>query len=198
MNRLLNENAVQFSEKLQIGMPFEEAIEIFEKAGSSQISGRTDHPFITKAKGPEGFIYNWLRAHYLGNLSFLLDDDEAKEKELRPLPWELRIYKRVPKLHLMPSVEGITMYPGVPTLEETVEKTSKFNYWEDKEDGLDTCKTIEKIKRERKWKSDKTGGAILSGKISGKTCEKCGSVMLSDGGCLKCPVCMISTGGCGD
>jgi len=198
VNRLLNENAVQFSEKLQIGMPFEEAIEIFEKAGSSQISGRTDHPFITKAKGPEGFIYNWLRAHYLGNLSFLLDDDEAKEKELRPLPWELRIYKRVPKLHLMPSVEGITMYPGVPTLEETVEKTSKFNYWEDKEDGLDTCKTIEKIKRERKWKSDKTGGAILSGKISGKTCEKCGSVMLSDGGCLKCPVCMISTGGCGD
>ena len=59
-------------------------------------------------------------------------------------------------------------------------------------------KYARKSKRERKWKSDKTGGAILSGKISGKTCEKCGSVMLSDGGCLKCPVCMISTGGCGD
>lgn len=197
VNRLLNENAVQFSEKLQYGVPLIEALEIFEKAGGSQISGRTNHPFITKAKGPEGFIYNWLRTHYLGNLSFLLEDDEAKEKELRPLPWELRVYKKVPKLYLMPSVEGITMYPGVPTLEETIEKISGYNYWEDKEEGLDTRETIEKIKRTRKWKTDKSEFSVLSGKITGRTCDKCGGIMLSDGGCLKCPTCLISTGGCG-
>ncbi len=197
VNKLLNENAVQFSEKLQFGMPFEEAIEVFEKAGSSQISGKTNHPFITKANGPEGFIFNWLRAHYSGNLSFLLDDDEAKEKELRPLPWELRIYEQVPKLHLMPSVEGIGMYPGAPTLEDTIKKISKYNYWEDEKDGLDTRETIEKIKRERKWKRDNSGIAVLSGKMTGKTCDKCGGMMSSDGGCLKCPSCMTSTGGCG-
>src|SRR3989344_1607518 len=53
INRLLNENAIQFSEKLQYGVPLEEAIEIFSRAGKSQISGLTDHPFIKTARGVE-------------------------------------------------------------------------------------------------------------------------------------------------
>jgi len=190
VNRLLNENARQFSEKLQLGMPLEEAIEVFDKAGQSQISGMTNHPFIKTAKGLEGFIYDWIRAHYLGDISFV----QKENPELRPLPNELRVYQKVPKLHLIPTVAGEKMYPGVPSLEETIEKISGTNYWLD--EGLDTRKTIDKIKKTRSWGSNETIMAH-SGKISGKTCDKCGNIMVSDGSCWKCPACKISTGGCG-
>ncbi len=194
VNRLLNENAIQFSEKLQYGVPLKEAIEVFGKAGQSQISGLTDHPFIKTAKGLDGFLYDWLTAEYLGDISFIPKNPNGPE--MRPLPWELRAYKKVPELHLIPTVEGEIMYPGVPSLEETIERISGNNYWCDKEQGLDTRETIEKIKRTRIW-----GGVNslknISGKITGKTCDQCGNLMISDGGCWKCPVCKTTTGGCG-
>ncbi|MEK6830197.1 MAG: hypothetical protein AABY15_08840, partial [Nanoarchaeota archaeon] len=192
VNRLLNENAIQFSEKLQYGISLEESLEIFQKAGNSQIAGITDHQFIKTAKGPEGFIYEWVRAHYLGNISFV-----PKDPEMRPLPWELRVYQRVPKLHLIPTVEGENMYPGVPSLEETIKRISKTNYWEDSEDGLDTRQTIERIKRIRVWKNENNIDNEIKGRITGKICDKCGGLMVSDGGCFKCPKCRMSTGGCG-
>jgi len=192
VNRLLNENAIQFSEKLQYGAPLEEAIEVFGKAGQSQISGITDHSFIKTARGIEGFIYDWLRAHYLGDISFI-----QKSPEMRPLPWELRVYQKVPQLHLIPTVAGEKMYPGTLSLEEIIEKTSGINYWEDGDEGLDTLHTIEKIKRTRIWEDDSASTVRYSGKMSGKVCDKCGTMMVSDGSCLKCPSCKISTGGCG-
>ena len=191
VNRQLNENAIQFSEKLQYGMPLEEAIRIFSRAGQSQLAGFTDHPFIKQARGVEGFIYNFISAHYLGDISFV-----AKIPEMRPLPSELRVYKRIPKLHMLPTVEGEKFYPGVPSLEEMIEKISKTNYWCDKEEWLDTRRTIEKIKVTRVWKDDNIQ-EIISGKITGQICGKCGSFMISDGGCWKCLVCKTSTGGCG-
>jgi len=190
VNRLLNENAIQFSEKLQYGIPLREAIDIFRKAGKSQISGQTDHPFITDVRGVEGFIYDWLRSHHLGDISFV-----EKEPERRPLPWELRVYQQVPKLHLIPSIAGRTMYPGVPTLEETIIKISGMNYWQD--EGLDTRQTIEKIKRTRVWGSESASEKTVYGKLTGATCINCGTMLEVNGNCWICPTCMISTGGCG-
>jgi ribonucleoside-diphosphate reductase alpha chain len=189
-NRQLNENAIQFSEKLQYGVPLIEAIEVFSKAGKSQISGLTNHPFIKEARGIDGFVFDWIRAHYLGDISFA-----KKEPELRPLPWELIVYKKVPKLHLLPTVAGEKMYPGAPSLEETIEKISRMNYWLD--DRLDTRKTIEKIKKTRIWDSDSGLLTSASGKISGQTCPLCGELLIRDGSCLKCERCGTSTGGCG-
>lgn len=193
VNRLLNELAIQFSEKLQYGVPLNEALEIFSKSGQSQISGFTNHPFIKSAKGIEGFIHDWISAHYLGDISSVPKNDP----ELRPLPWELRVYQQVPKLHLIPSVAGMKFYDGVPTLEEIIKRISGTNYWCDEEDGLDTRKTIEKIKKNRKWKSDILQEEITNGKMTGKTCDKCGSLLIVDGTCFKCPTCKVSSGGCG-
>jgi ribonucleoside-diphosphate reductase alpha chain len=190
VNRLLNENAIQLSEKLQYGIPLDESIQVFSRTGQSQISGLTNHLFIKEARGIEGFIYDWLRAHYLGDISFV-----QKNPELRPLPWELRVYQQIPKLHLLPTVAGETFYPGVPSLEETVEKISHQNYWQD--EGLDTRKTIEKIKKTRAWETDNYELAQHEGKMDGRTCDKCGVMLVSDGSCWKCPNCKISTGGCG-
>ncbi len=194
VNRLLNIVAIEFSEKIQYGVPLEEALEIFQKAGNSQIAGVTDHEFIKLAKGPEGFLYDFLRAHYLGDISPLTMNGETKKYEMRPLPWELRVFKRVPKLHLIPSVAGVVMYPGVPTLEETITGISKTNYWCDSQDGLDTRRTIEKIRKTRSW--GKESNNEFHGRITGKMCDK-GHLMISDGGCFKCPICKTSTGGCG-
>jgi len=192
VNRLLNVVAVEFSEKLQYGVPLKEAIEIFDKAGKSQISGMTDHKFIKMAHGPEGFIFDWVRAHYLGDISFITPD-MLVDTELRPLPEELRVYEGVPKLHLMPMVSGEKMYPGVPSLEETIERISGTNYWKD--NGLDTRQTIDKIKRTRSWGREFSDTSVI-GRISGKIC-KCGTMMIGDGKCDKCPKCRTSTGGCG-
>jgi ribonucleoside-diphosphate reductase alpha chain len=191
INRLLNVNAVQFSEKLQYGVPLAEAIEVFGKAGQSQISGLTTHPFIKEARGVEGFLYDWIRAHYLGDVSFV----KKESPELRPLPWELRVYKKIPEIHLLPTVAGEKMYPGAPCLEEVIERISGANYWLD--EGLDTRKTLEKIRNTRIWDTSAHESSMLSGKISGKTCDKCGTIMISDGSCWKCPSCKTSTGGCG-
>ena len=149
---MLNENAIQFSEKLQYGVPLQNALEIFSKAGQSQISGFTDHPFIKSAKGVEGFLHNWISANYLGDISFLRGEDGTfRQPEIRPLPQELRVYQQVPDLHLLPTVAGTKFYPDVPSLEEIIKKISGTNYWEDKGEGLDTRKTIEKIKKTRTW-----------------------------------------------
>ena len=190
VNRLLNENAIQFSEKLQYGVPLVEAVEIFGRAGQSQISGLTDHPFIRTARGIEGFIHDWIRAHYLGDISSV-----PRYPEMRPLPWELRAYQRIPKLHLLPTVAGEIFYPGTQSLEETIKKISGTNFWMD--EGLDTRKTIDKIRRTRTWKNDNTIDVSIAGKITGRTCENCGNLMISDGNCWKCPSCKRSTGGCG-
>ena len=196
VNRLLNENAIQFSEKLQYGVPLREALEIFSKAGKSQISGLTNHEFIKIANGVEGFLYDWIKAHYLGDISFLLKEGKFIEPEMRPLPWELRVYEWAPKLHLFPTVEGIKFYPDVPSLEETIKKISGTNYWEDKEEGLDTRRTIDKIKKTRIWGNENKTKSEL-GKITGRICDSCGNLMISDGNCYKCPHCKTSTGGCG-
>jgi ribonucleoside-diphosphate reductase alpha chain len=190
-NRQLNANAIQFSEKLQYGVPLEEAIQVFSKTGKSQISGLTDHPFIKETGGIEGFVFDWIRAHYLGDISFV----KKENPELRPLPWELIVYQKVPKLHLLPTVAKEKMYPGSPSLEETIERISGMNYWQD--EGLDTRKTVEKIKKTRKWETDDGLITNASGKMSGQTCSKCGTMMESDGSCWKCPSCKTSTGGCG-
>jgi len=194
VNRLLHENATQFSEKLQYGTSLREALEIFGKAGVSQIAGMTTHPFIKTTKGIEGFIFDWISAHYLGDISMAMNE----QVELRPLPWELRVYQQVPKLHLMPSVAGEGFYPGVPTLEETIKRISGTNFWcNPKIDaGLDTRRVIEKIRRTRAWKND-NNFSVISGKITGRICDKCGTMMISDGSCSKCPSCKTSTGGCG-
>ncbi len=194
VNRLLNELAVQFSEKLQYGVPLVEALEILGKAGRSQLSGFIDHDYI-KMGSIEGFLCEWLRANYLGDISTI----SKKDPELRPLPWELRTYQRIPELHLIPTVKGISLYPGVPSLEDTIKKVSDINYWEDKEDGLDTRETIERIKRTRIWKADRQGREEekTRGITKGRVCDKCGELMISDGNCYKCPHCKISTGGCG-
>ena len=190
VNRLLNENAIQFSEKVQYGVPLKEAIEIFQKAGSSQISGFTDHNFIPMAKGPEGFIYDWIRAHYLGDISVV-----PRTPEMRPLPWELRVYQLAPKLHLIPTAAGQKMYVGVPSLEETIKEISGVDYWLDKDEGLDTRGTIEKIKRTRKWGKE-TYANELSGRMTGRVC-KCGSIMINNGRCFICVKCRKDTGSCG-
>ena len=190
VNRLLNVIAIEFSLALQWGMPLREAIDVFGKAGKSQVSsGTTDHPFIKTAKCIEGFIFDWASAHYLGDISSV-----QREPEMRPLPQELRVYKRVPELHLIPTVAGEKFYPGVPSMEETIGRISGINYWMD--EGLDTRKTIEKIKRERQWSDDRLQEVVVRGKITGKTCDKCGNVMISDGKCWKCMECKISDGGC--
>ena len=189
-NRLLNQNAIQFSEKLQYGVSVRDALEVFVKAGQSQIAGMTTHPFIKTVSSPEEFLHQWISAHYLGDISSVPTGDER-----RPLPEELRVYEQVPKLHLMPTVEGEKMYPDVPSLEETIKKISRTNYWLDKEDGLDTRETIEKIKRTRAWKNENTVDEA-PGKMTGRTCDK-GHLMVNDGSCWKCPICKTSTGGCG-
>lgn len=194
INRLVNLTAIQFSEKLQVGVNIRDAIDVFQKAGQSQIAGLTNHPFIKGATSQEDFLYKWISAHYLGDISFI-----PKTVEMRPLPWELRIYSKVPKLHLMPTVEGEKMYPGVPSLEETIEKVSGTNFWCDVEEGLDTRETIERIKRTRVWGKENFPEQISSntGKLTGRICEVCGSIMIPDGNCSKCPKCKTSTGGCG-
>jgi len=194
VNRLLNEAAIQFSEKLQYGVPLKEAIEVFQKAGSSQIRGITNHPFIKIASGPEGFIYDWVRAHYLGDISFIGDQNNTGI-EIRPLPQELRVYQKVPKLHMIPSVRGIKAYPGVPSLEDTIKRISGTNFWEDKEEGLDTRETIEKIKKTRVWGKDENLKEFF-GRITGRICDKCGGLMITDGVCYKCINCITSSGGC--
>ena len=192
VNRLLNLVAVQFSEKLQYGAPLTEALEVFEKAGASQIMGPTNHVFIPQVKGVEDFIYKWISAHYLGDISFV-----PKLPEIRPLPNELRIYQRIPPLHLIPTVAGEKFYPGAPSLEETIEKISGMNYWKDSEEGLDTRRTIEKIKKTRNWGNSDNSENLITGKITGQICDKCGNLMIHDGSCMKCPQCKTSTGGCG-
>jgi len=192
INRLQNLVAVQFSEKLQGGMDLKEAIEIFSKAGLSQIVGQTNHPFIPQVKGIEDFLYKWISAHYLGDISFV-----PKEPELRPLPWELRIYQQAPKFHLIPTVAGEKFYPGAPSLEETIERISGMNYWEDTEKGLDTRQTIEQIKKTRKWSEDQELTLNeSSGIMTGRICDKCGTMLINDGTCMKCPRCKVG-GGCG-
>ena len=192
-NRLLNQNAIQFSEKIQYGVSVEDALEVFAKAGQSQIAGITNHPFIKIVSSPEEFLDHWIKANYLGDISFIPSGRGVSE--LRPLPWELRIYEQVPKLHLMPTVEGENMYLEVPNLEETIKEISGTNYWCDSEEGLDTRATIEKIKRTRTWKNENTID-VVEGKITGRTCDK-GHLMISDGSCWKCPICKTTTGGCG-
>jgi hypothetical protein len=193
VNRMLNASAIQFSEKLQYGVPLKDALEVFSKAGRSQISGTITHPFI-KMGELDRFLYQWISAHYLGDISFIPTGQGIPE--MRPLPWELEVYKRVPKLHLFPTVEGEKMYPDVPSLEETVKKISGTNYWCDSKEGLDTRATIEKIKRTRIWKDENTVDKVISGKVTGKMCNE-GHLMISDGSCWKCPICKTSTGGCG-
>ncbi|MBU4086875.1 MAG: hypothetical protein KKB21_04850, partial [Nanoarchaeota archaeon] len=190
VNRLLNLLAIEFSEKIQYGVPLVEALEVFGKAGKSQISGPTDHPFIRNARGIEGFLFQWVSSHYLGDLSFL-----APEPELRPLPQELRVYQQVPPLHMIPEVEGEKMYPGAPSLEDTIKRISGTNFWCD--EGLDTRQTIDKIRKTRIWKSGFTLDMKNAGKMTGRTCDKCGGLMIQDGSCWKCPNCIKSTGGCG-
>ena len=191
INRLINVNAVQFSEKLQVGVPVEKAIDIFQRAGQSQIAGITTHPFIKMVSSQEEFLHKWISAHYLGDISFIPNEGV----EMRPLPWELRAYEQIPKLHLIPTVEGEKMYEGVPSLEETIKEISGTNYWCDKEEGLDTRATIEQIKRNRTWKNENTIDNS-PGKMTGRTCER-GHLMVNDGSCWKCPICKTSTGGCG-
>ena len=193
INRLLNITAIQFSEKLQYGASLKEALEVFAKAGLSQIVGETDHPFIKRVRGVEDFLFQWISAHYFGDISSI----SKKDPELRPLPWELKVYQRVPKLHLIPSVVGEGFYPGVPTLEQTIEKISGMNYWQDSEDQLDTRQTIERIKRTRLWNNNVHIIDESSERITGRTCDKCGTMLIPDGNCLKCPHCKTSTGGCG-
>jgi ribonucleoside-diphosphate reductase alpha chain len=193
INRLLNETAVQFSEKLQYGVPLKEAIEIFDKAGRSQILGRTDHPFIGDVKGIEDFLFKWISANYLGDISFI----SRKNPELRPLPSELRVYQQIPPLHRIPTVAGEKMYPGVPSLEETIARISGMNYWNDEEDGLDTRQTIDRIKKTRQWADSGINIESFAGKITGRTCDVCGNIMIQDGNCWKCIYCKTSTGGCG-
>lgn len=196
VNRLLNENAVQFSEKLQYGVPLLESLEVFGKSGrSQQISGFTDHPFIKVASGVEGFIGDWLKSHYLGDISMVPIDGN----EIRPFPWELRVYQKQPKLHLIPTVAGTNFYSGVPSLEETIAKISKTNFWnnsKDKSMGLDTRKTIELIKVSREWSEKDLNQESFSGKMTGQTCPN-GHLMVLDGSCWKCPICKTTTGGCG-
>lgn len=192
VNRLINMLAMQFSKGLQLGLPLKEALEMLDKAGQSQIAGITNHPFIRMVSSQEEFLRKWLSAHYLGDISFV-----PKEPEMRPLPSELRIYQRVPKLHMLPTVEGEYMYPGVPSLEDTIKKISGDNFWCDSENGLDTRETVEKIKNTRVWGKENLNPQGIHGKITGKTCEICGSMMISDGSCSKCPKCKTSTGGCG-
>ena len=188
MNRLLNENARQLSEKLQYGAPLDEALEFLRKAGDSRFSGPTDHKYIKQVQSLEGFIDLWLRANYLGDISFV-----QKDPEMRPLPWELRIYQKVPQLHLLPTVAGVKLYPDVPSLEETIMRISKTNFWQD--ESLDTRNTIEKIKKTRVWGRDLSAGGI-KGKLTGRVCEKCGNPMIQTGVCWSCPSC--KTGGtCG-
>ncbi|MDP2925405.1 MAG: vitamin B12-dependent ribonucleotide reductase [Nanoarchaeota archaeon] len=193
VNRLLNEVAIEFSEKLQYGVPLDEAISIFQKAGNSQIAGITDHEFIKIAKGPEGFLFDFLRAHYLGDISFIQRGRDIPE--MRPLPHDLRIYQRVPRLHLIPEVYGEKMYPGVPSLEEIIKAISKTNYWIDNKDGLDTRQTIEKIRSTRLWKNVNNDNE-LTGRMTGRMCDK-GHLMISDGKCFKCPICKTASGNCG-
>ncbi len=190
INRLLNLNAIQLSEKLQYGISLKDALEALSKAGRSQISGSTEHVFVKEARGIEGFLLDWIGAHYLGDISFV----SKGQPEFRPLPWELRVYQNVPKLHLLPTVAGEKFYPDVPSLEETIEKISGMNYWLD--EGLDTRKTIEKIKRTRVWNTDGIIEATHAGKITGRTCQ-CGGLMINDGSCWRCLTCKTSTGGCG-
>lgn len=197
LNLALNGLAIEFSEKIQAGMKLEEAIEVFDRLGKSQVSGITDHPFIRMTKGFGQFIYNWSRAHYLGDISFLFDDEgKPTQPEMRPLPWELRTYQLVPRLHLIPTVAGKKFYEGAPSLEETIKKKSPTNFWCDSFEGLDTRRTIEKIEATRQWGKD--GGSIkkLSKRLTGKMCDKCGAIMESDGVCSRCPICMKG-GGCG-
>jgi ribonucleoside-diphosphate reductase alpha chain len=197
MNKALHENVVQFSEKLQYGMPLEEALEVFRKAGESQLSGFTDHPFIKQSRGWEGFLSEWVSAHYLGDISGVSTILSESKTELRPFPWELRVYQQKPKLHLMPSVAGVNFYEGVPTLEETIQEVSGTNFWLDEKSGLDTRKTIERIKKERKWNKDTARGMeSQKGKITGRTCDGCGGMLISDGKCWKCPSCKTAIGGC--
>jgi hypothetical protein len=87
------------------------------------------------------------------------------------------------------------MYPGVPTLEETIIKISGMNYWQD--EGLDTRQTIEKIKRTRVWGSESVSEKTVYGKLTGATCMNCGTMLEVNGNCWICPTCKISTGGCG-
>jgi len=192
VNRLINMLAMQFSKELQLGLPLKDALEMLDKAGQSQIAGVTNHPFIKMVSSQEEFLRKWISAHYLGDISFV-----PKEPEMRPLPEELRIYQKVPMLHMIPTVEGENMYPGVPSLEETIGKISGDNFWCDREIGLDTRETIEKIKDTRVWGKETLHPEGIKGRLTGKTCEVCGSMMVSDGSCSKCPKCKTSTGGCG-
>ena len=192
VNRLINIFAMQFSKELQLGLPLKEALEMLEKAGQSQIAGVTNHPFIKMVSSQEEFLRKWISAHYLGEISFV-----PKEPEMRPLPEELRVYQKIPKLHMLPTVDGEIMYPGVPSLEDTIKKISGTNFWCDSENGLDTRETIEKIKNTRVWGKENLNPQKISGKLTGKTCPVCGTMMVSDGSCSKCPHCKTSTGGCG-
>ena len=96
---------------------------------------------------------------------------------------------------MLPTVCGEKFYPGAPSLEETIKKISGTNYWEDKQEGLDTRETIDKIRRTRVWGQDTAKEVQSSGRITGKICN-CGAIMTTDGSCWKCPKCKRSEG-CG-
>jgi ribonucleoside-diphosphate reductase alpha chain len=197
VGNLLSALAIQFSEKLQAGMHLEDALEVFSRVGASQISGKTDHPYIPSARGPWTFIHDWIAANYLGNI------EETRGlaiqgRELRPVPSELRIYQLVPKLHLFPTVAGSAFYDGVPTLEETVQVVSGSNFWLDSQDELDTRQTLDKIRAKRNWEDVGFEEVVHKGKkgrLTGQSCNKCGKIMIPDGKCWKC-VCGNALGGC--
>ncbi|MBS3162809.1 vitamin B12-dependent ribonucleotide reductase [Candidatus Woesearchaeota archaeon] len=178
------------SNMLQGGQPLSRVVRIFETSGRSHdYGGFTNHPFIKTAGGILPFIGQVLRAEFLGDISFV-------PPELRPLPEELEVYKRQPALHLIPEIGGRKVYPGSPSLEETIEKISEINYWKD--EGQTTFETLEKIRAGRKQKTQKTGGQEQKGRMTGRTCS-CGSPLIQNGSCTICsnPTCNKREGGCG-
>jgi ribonucleoside-diphosphate reductase alpha chain len=193
VDQLINGIAMQASTQLQYGVPLREVLSTFEKMGKSDISGFTDHPYIKTARGVFDFVNKLISAHYLGDISFI---PKGNGHELRPLPNELRVYQVVPELHLFPTVAGFKVYPGVPSLEETINNISGTNYWLDNDEGLDTRKTLDKIARVRTWSG--SNSPILTGTISGETCNTCGTMLIRNGSCKSCPSCAtVLAGSCG-
>jgi ribonucleoside-diphosphate reductase alpha chain len=190
---LVNTVAREASNLLQFGAPLERVIELFETSGQSkEYGGLTDHPFIRFSKGFLPFIGDVLRAEFLGDISNI-------SKELRPLPWELEVFRRKPALHLYPTIGGVKIYPGSPSLEETIESVlgDGNNPWQD--EGLDTYQTIRRIIEARRNKEVASEEKLKRGKLIGRYCT-CGSPMMQNGPCVVCsnPSCGRTEGrGCG-